>query len=73
MHGSVRYHKMRGKRAHGGQRPYGIRAQTEDDACTGKEAFGDPTTARKAAQRRVGRVAYRCQFCGHWHVGSNQR
>jgi hypothetical protein len=42
-------------------------------ACHGKEAFLDRHHARKAAARRLGRVAYKCKVCGLWHVGSKDR
>jgi len=38
--------------------------------CTGKQAFTDRHLARKAAERRHGRIAYRCQCCGLWHVAN---
>ena len=38
--------------------------------CTGKFRFDNPQLARKAAQRRVAREAYRCRACGGWHVGN---
>jgi rubrerythrin len=41
--------------------------------CTGKVAFTDPKLARRAAKRKSNREAYRCQDCGHWHVGGNAK
>ena len=38
--------------------------------CTGKVAFSAQRIAKEAAHRRKGRVAYRCKFCFHWHVGT---
>lgn len=40
-----------------------------DAACEGKQALATPEMARAAAARRPGRKAYRCQWCGFWHVG----
>lgn len=71
MEGSGGFYKMRKRSSK--SRTYGKRNITEAESCTGKEAFGDPTTARLAAQRRVGRVSYRCQYCGAWHVGTSWR
>lgn len=38
--------------------------------CTGKEVFTDRHVARRAADRQPGRMVYRCQSCGLWHVGN---
>jgi len=38
--------------------------------CTGKEAFTDRHLAKRAADRRPGRVIYRCETCGLWHVAN---
>lgn len=38
--------------------------------CEGKVAFKKQRFAKDAAHRRKGRVAYRCQFCFSWHVGT---
>lgn len=42
-------------------------------ACEGKVAFATWTLASKAAARRKGRMAYRCQFCGMFHVGNRAK
>lgn len=41
-------------------------------ACTGKVAMATSDLAWKAAKRVRGRVAYRCAYCGAWHVGSDK-
>lgn len=58
-------------------------AEYQAAACLGKEAFDTPQRANKAIRsirnrkpRKNGRgvqdrgklSAYRCKFCGHWHV-----
>ena len=40
--------------------------------CEGKVAFDSPQLARKAAKRRKNREAYRCQYCGKWHTGTQR-
>lgn len=37
--------------------------------CQGKKPFTDRDVAFRTA-RRKGRHAYRCKFCGNWHVGN---
>lgn len=37
--------------------------------CVGKVAFRSKYAAKKAARRRPGRCAYRCSYCGQYHVG----
>ncbi len=46
-------------------------------SCEGKERFATLELARRVARRHGGfgktrrkRQAYRCDFCGGWHVGS---
>lgn len=41
-------------------------------SCTGKVRFTSQATAKRAAARRVGRCAYHCNFCKHWHVGTTK-
>lgn len=41
--------------------------------CEGKVAFASPARARMAANRRPGRMSYRCRFCGAWHVGTERK
>jgi len=38
-------------------------------SCRGKARFESPQVAWRAAQRQRGRMAYRCDHCGRWHVG----
>lgn len=43
-------------------------------ACVGKEALTSPTLAHSVNKRRrksgkIGTV-YRCDNCGHWHIGT---
>lgn len=42
-------------------------------ACAGKQRFDDPTRARRAAKRKPGRHAYKCEVCRGWHVGVSRR
>jgi hypothetical protein len=42
-----------------------------DPRCTGKVRFESAITANRAAKRRKNRIAYRCNLCGHFHVGSD--
>lgn len=41
--------------------------------CTGKERFGTPQLAHDIARRRQrehkSNEAYRCDYCGFWHIG----
>jgi hypothetical protein len=39
--------------------------------CDGKVSFSSPNIAKKAACRKASRDIYRCNHCGHWHVGNN--
>lgn len=63
-------------------------AEYQAAACLGKEAFDSPQRASRAIRsmrnrkpRKNGREvqdrgklgAYRCKFCGHWHVGAAPR
>lgn len=45
--------------------------------CVGKERFASAKLAHEVVKRRrfVGKinVAYRCQFCGGWHLGAPRR
>lgn len=44
----------------------------EMSGCFGKRRFDSFTLARQRAEKRDGRpprVAYRCRFCGHIHLG----
>lgn len=38
--------------------------------CEGKVAFRHQRVAKEAADRRTGRVVYRCRHCYHYHVGT---
>jgi len=40
-------------------------------ACEGKERFATWSLAHHVAKRKRGCEAYRCRFCGHWHIGRN--
>jgi hypothetical protein len=48
-------------------------------ACRGKNTYGDKATAKrvsKLASSRFGgepKVAYRCKFCGSFHIGRDLR
>lgn len=46
------------------------KGRDEEGGCVGKERFRSARIAWEAAGRRPGRNAYRCPFCGSWHVGS---
>lgn len=52
----------------------------QDAACHGKEAFDTASEAyiivhrkRRPGERKKPREAYRCPFCGKWHLGSKTR
>jgi len=38
--------------------------------CDGKVTFKHQRRALEAAERRDGRIVYRCPHCFHWHVGT---
>lgn len=40
--------------------------------CEGKVAFRGQGIAKAAANRRKGRVAYRCGYCFRFHVGTRK-
>ena len=45
-------------------------------ACTGKEQLSHDQARkieRRWTNRGTGRNAYRCQFCGFWHIGHSSR
>lgn len=46
---------------------------TPESSCIGKVAFDSAQIAWKAAGRKSGRIAYRCPFCGSFHVGTQVR
>lgn len=49
----------------------GSSAGSGNFSCQGKVGFISASIAMRAAKRRKGRVSYRCDFCGLWHVGTN--
>lgn len=38
--------------------------------CEGKSAFTSAALARRVSKKIKGVVAYRCGYCGKWHVGT---
>lgn len=51
------------------------RYKSEDDrvqSCEGKASFNCYSTASTAAKRRKARKAYRCKYCGKYHVGTQR-
>lgn len=55
-------------------------AEFQASSCSGKEAYRTVHLARKVLKRRLNRdkgrsmlVAYRCDRCGSYHIGSNPR
>ncbi len=44
---------------------------TPTSQCIGKVSFMTRAEAEKAAQRRPGRVSYRCRYCRNWHNGNH--
>lgn len=45
-------------------------AEVRAAMCEGKHPFDTFTAANRVAERtRNGVSAYRCRFCGQWHVG----
>lgn len=37
-------------------------------ACGRKKDYSRESTARRVAFRR-GKIAYKCEYCGNWHIG----
>lgn len=52
--------------------PFDEASWTQASQCEGKQRFDRPDLAHKAAKRKNGRSAYRCNYCGGWHVGSER-
>lgn len=48
----------------------GFKENTENVDCFEKVKFDGAVVARKAAKRKPGRMAYKCDHCHGWHVGS---
>ncbi|WP_448191894.1 hypothetical protein [Azospirillum sp. sgz301742] len=44
------------------------REEVQLAGCVGKHPYPNPTLAWRVA-RKYGCAAYRCAFCGRWHVG----
>ena len=42
-----------------------------DPKCTGKVRFESAVIGARAAKRRGGRISYRCESCGGFHVGTD--
>ncbi len=48
--------------------------------CFGKAGFANAAMAQRVLRRmrsgkrsRAASIAYRCRFCGHWHIGTSNK
>ena len=54
---------------------WGIREAQRAAMCEGKQQHtrDKATLVAKKTKKKVKLYPYHCRFCGHWHIGSDQR